>query len=232
MRSDTLESEVISLSSPSANKFWKKHIIIEGNSFPSGTKMKRRQDWLDMTPEQIAQDSVALSHPTNLYQFYEAYSEYVDIKFIVLHRPYLETIASHLNFDKGPEGHSNVISGFLVLLSRFLMGHLNTAPTPDGDKAAIGPLWTIVCAEQLSSRQPEYLVARNNVLVHLANFLGWPQRSCPRCFDSWKESTKASPQDRMGKETTQLLLDHAKAMEGIWPPSRPEDVLPEQQCRM
>jgi hypothetical protein len=236
---------------PPPNESWKKRVVLEGNSFPSGNpddlrlpfRVRRQRDWMDMTPEQIATSDSALNHPTNLYQFYDAYSDYVDIKFIVLNRPYLDTVASHTDFDKGPEGHSNVISGFLVMLSRFLMGHMYAAvpsdvaaAASDGDDQAVAPLWSIVCAEQLSSRQHETpqqaRAARDRVLVNLAKFLGWPQRSCPRCFDKWKESAKTSPVDRMGEEATQILLEHAKALEGIWPPRRVEDDLPEQQCRM
>jgi len=230
---------------PSPNESWKKHVIIEGNSFPSAGpdadnsfRVQRQRDWIEMTPEQIATSEVALNHPTNLYQFYDAFSPYVDIKFIVLHRPYLETVASHLDFDLGPEGHSHVISGFLLLLSRFLMSNLYGA-APDAAVEGGGssaPSWTIVCADKLSSKeydtQQQALAAREHVLSYLANFLGWPQRSCPRCFHEWKESGKTSPEERMGAETTKILLDHGKVLEGIWPPRRREDGLPEQQCRI
>lgn len=169
---------------PNANEGWKNHIIIEGNSFPSGGtdnvnlqfRVRRQVDWQNMTPEEIATHELALNHPTNLYDFYEAFSQYVDVRFIVLHRPYLETIASHIGFDGGPENHSNVISGFLLLFRGFLMGHLYynydaaAAPNDDdnpggissssGNDAGAGagagvPLWTIVCADKLSSKQYE-----------------------------------------------------------------------------
>mmetsp|Transcript_25426 Transcript_25426/g.45969 ORF Transcript_25426/g.45969 Transcript_25426/m.45969 type:complete len:395 (+) Transcript_25426:117-1301(+) len=233
---------------PSPHESWKHHVIIEGNSFPSGGadnekldfRVRRQWDWIDMTTNEIASSESALNHPTNLHQFYDAYGPYVDIKFIVLHRPYVETIASHLGFDRGPEGHSNVISGFMILLSQFLMGHMYSGPAVDAedDTNNIGgaPLWTIVCADKLSLKQYDTQKkldgAREHVLGYLANFLGWPQRSCPRCFDKWKESNKASVEERMNTKTANTLWEHAKALEGVWPPRRREDDLLEQQCRM
>lgn len=231
---------------PSPLESWRHHIVIEGNSFPSGSadnellhfRVRRQKDWNGMTPEEIAATESALNHPTNLYQFYEAFSPYVDIKFIVLHRPYVETIASHLGFDNGPEGHSTVISGFLILLSRFLMGHMYDSDT--GAAAGGGrdgaPLWTTVCADKLSSKQydtqEQLNEAREHVLGYLASFLGWPQRSCTRCFDLWKESSKAWAKERILDDPGNVLLGHVKALQGVWPPKRREDDLPEQQCTM
>lgn len=229
---------------PSPLESWKHHVIIEGNSFPSGSadnvllnfRVRRQKDWVGMTPEEIATTESALNHPTNLYKFYEAFSPYVDVKFIVLHRPYVETIASHLGFDNGPEGHSTVISGFLILLSRFLMGHMyDSGAGTEGERGG-APLWTTVCADKLSSKQydtqEQLNEARENVVGYLASFLGWPQRSCPGCFDLWKESNKASAKQRMDEDTGNVLLGHAKALQGLWPPKRREDDLPEQHCKM
>jgi hypothetical protein len=224
-----------------------KYIILEGNSFPSGGvdstfRVPRQQDWQSMTPNEIATSPQALHHPTNLYEFYNAYSPHVDIRFVVLHRPYLDTIASHARFDSGPIQHSTVISGFLLLLSRFLVSHMyyhyNNASdsATSGDGKDVVPLWTIVCAEQLSSKEhkttQQLLTAREQIVRSLANFLGWPQQSCLKCFDNWKESSKESPEKRLGTATTNIVLDHAKALVGIWPPRRSEDGLPQQQCRM
>ena len=226
-----------------------KHIILEGNSFPSGRteystfRVPRQQDWQSMTPNEIAISPQALHHPTNLYEFYNAYSPHVDIRFVVLHRPYLDTIASHTGFDSGPVQHSRVISGFLLLLSRFLVSHMyyhyNIAP--DSDSASSNgkdgvPVWTIVCAEQLTSKEHEtaqqLLTAREQIVLSLANFLEWPQQSCINCFDNWKESSRESPEKRLGTDTTNIVLEHAKSLRGIWPPRRIEDGLPQQQCRM
>ena len=236
----------------------KMHVIIEGNSFPSGRereryRVTRRDDWPDMTPGEIAFSTSARNHPTNLWEFHDAFGPYADVRFVVLHRPYLETIASHPNFDGGPERHSVVISGFALLLGRFLAGHMYGAsasasdPPPPRDGGGGGggdvvpppgvvPLWTLVCADRLTSRsyrtERELIESREGVLTLLANFLGWPISSCPGCFDDWAESPKvSSPRERLGDGTTSILLDHARSLEASgWPPRRPEDRSPLQRC--
>lgn len=247
-----VQATLDSICPPNMNQIGAKHIILEGNSFPSGRpddirlpfRVRRQKSWQKMTPDEIASSQQALNHPTNLYELYNAFSPYVDVRFVVLHRPYLDTIASHAGFDAGPVQHSTVISGFLLLLSRFLLSHLYTtsataADIADGVDGYSGngmPLWTVVCSEQLSSKefetQRQLLAAREQIVSYLATFLGWPQQSCPQCFDSWRESGKASPEERLGTETTNKLLNHVKMLEGIWPPRRIEDSLPQQQCRM
>ncbi len=266
---DTLDA----ICPPSSQK--EKHVILEGNSFPSGGfdeeeedgndaqlttttsktttnyyyRVRRQRSWQTMKPHEIASSPQALQHPTNLYEFYDAFSPHADVRFIVLHRPYLDTIASHAALDSGPVSHSTVISGFLLLLSRFLVSHMYSyssavAASALGDKDAGSssssgggvPLWTIVCAEQLTSKefetQQQLLESREAIISHLATFLGWPVQSCPQCFDNWRESSKVSPELRLGEATTNILLDHIHELEGIWPPRRIEDRLPQQQCRM
>lgn len=233
-----LVRETVDRMCPPIDDDGRRKVIIEGNSFPSGGadnerfgfRVRRQRDWIGMPPEDIASSESARSHPTNLDRFYDAFAPHVDVRFVVLHRPYLDTVASHIGWDDGPINHSNIIGGFLMVLSRFLMGHMY-ADAPNG-----APLWTIVCADKLGSAQyrtqREAAAARARVLDHLAEFLGWPQRSCPRCFDGWRESDKTPPEERMPKETITVLSKHVKALEGIWPPRRREDHFPEQQCRM
>ena len=48
-----------------------------------------------MSAEEIVNTDEALSRPTSMNAFYQGYSPYVDIKFIVLHCPFFETITSH-----------------------------------------------------------------------------------------------------------------------------------------
>ena len=76
----------------SCSKDGRKHVLIEWASFPSGQEDNPRKyrvhcnhEWLTMSPEEIADTEEALSHPTNMNAFYQSYSPYVDIKFIVLH---------------------------------------------------------------------------------------------------------------------------------------------------
>jgi hypothetical protein len=128
----------------------KQHVILDGASFPSGDdtskiqlKVKRQRDWQTMSPEEISMSPTALEHPMNLERFYNAYSPYANVSLVVLHRPHVETIASHASFDGGPTVHSNVIQGFLLILSRFLDKHRRD--TISGEK-----IWSVFCMEKLS----------------------------------------------------------------------------------
>lgn len=210
----------------------RKHVLIEWASFPSGHeddprsyRVHRQHDWLSMTPEQIANTDEALAHPTNMNAFYQAYSPYVDIKFVVLHRPFLETIASHRDWDGGPETHSNIIRGFMLMLRRFLDTHLF-------DLVSGTKLWSLVCVQSIMAKNYEndhdVKVARRHVLGYLTSFLGWPDGDCPQCFDNWRESTK-DPRDVLGAENVEILEEHMKSLQGVWPPPGEEGIV-EQQC--
>jgi len=210
----------------------KKHVLIEWTSFPSGHeddkrtyRVHRQHEWLSMTPEEIADSDEALRQPANMTAFIEAYSPYVDIKFMVLSRPFLETIASHKRFDGGPEIHSNVIRGFLLILRRFLDAH-------PFDLVNGSRLWTLVCVERVMAKHYENAedvkVARRNILFNLADFLGWPEGECPHCFDTWRDSRK-DPLKVLSPHFVDILEDHKKLLDGLWPPPGEEGVV-EQQC--
>ena len=174
-----------------------------------------------MTPQEIANSESGQNQPTNLYEFYKSYSEYADVKFLVLHRPYLETIASHATWDGGPIVHSNIIRGFMMILRRFLDTHI-VDPT-SGQR-----LWLLICVEKHFAKyynfnEPAVADARRKMLYEVATFLGWPVKDCPRCFDSWHESTKDYAAT-LGVENLKVLEEHRMSMEGIWPPNR--------QCRV
>lgn len=218
---------------PDPNDLRSRHVIFEDNSFPSGEAVHHREirstEWSHMSAEEIANSNTAASHPTNLNNFYDSFGPYVDVRFVALHRPYLETIASHPGFDGGPIRHSVVLSEFIILLSRFLTSHMYSPPQ-DGN----APLWAIVCLVSKSFQSEEELLeSRASVLRYLANFLGWPVSICPECFDDWNESRKRlSPRERFRDEATDEVLVHAKMLESIWPPRRPEDFWPQQQCEL
>jgi hypothetical protein len=208
-----------------------KHVIIEDSSFPCGAeddprsyRVHRQREWMGMTMQEIAQAELALNHPTNLQSFVDVYSPHAEIKFVVLHRPFLETVASHTDVDEGSYGHSNVIRGFMLILRRFLDANPR--------------LWTMVCVERLMSTYYEqndvvdedhFSLARQNIVSYMAVFLGWPQMECPHCFDSWQESTKDAVKV-LGEEKIMTLLDHMKELEGVWPPVVVDEALPEQHC--
>ena len=93
-----------------------------------------------------------------------------EIKFVVLNRDYTETIASHMNWDGGAEGHSKIISGFMIILSRFFTSHLVDSVT--GTK-----LWTLLCLESIFAKnyqtEAESNEARRRVIHDMANFLDY-----------------------------------------------------------
>lgn len=212
----------------------KKHVLIEWASFPSGHlddkrsyRVHRQKEWLSMTPEEIANDAEAQTHPFNLPAFYRAYSPFADIKFVVLHRPFLETIASHADWDEGPIIHSNIIRGFMLVIRRFLDSHTI-------DWVTGGRLWAVVCADRIMTKnygpEEDVRVARQNIISYLADFLNWPDGVCPHCFDEWYESKK-DPFEVLGTENVKILLDHMKLLVGVWPPPG-EEGFTEQQCGM
>ena len=209
----------------------RKHVLIEWASFPSGQeddkrtyRVHRSPEWLNMSPEEIANSDEALEHPTNMNEFYQSYSPYVDIKFIVLHRPFLETIASHRDWDGGPIPHSNIIRGFMLMLRRFLDHHLYDLVT--GRR-----LWSLVCVERIMAKNYETAhdvqVARRHVLSYLTEFLGWEDGDCPQCFDDWRESSK-DPLDVLGSDV-EILQNHMTFLQGVWPPPGEQGIV-EQQC--
>ncbi|KAL7519695.1 hypothetical protein ACHAWX_004452 [Stephanocyclus meneghinianus] len=215
-----LVSKVITAICPDDGK---NHIIIESTSFPSGGKyhamsrVRRQSAWHQMTPEGIANSFAALNHPTNLYQFYDAYHRYAVIKFVVLHRPFLNTIASHRNFDSGPMAHANVVQGYLILLSRFLDAYRF-------DKVTGEKIWTLLHVDKISSNNDadpslnnQQKESRNVLIRNLAIFLDWPQVECPNCFDSWIDSTTDYVKI-LGNFNVKRLTKQLKELDGIWPP--------------
>jgi len=209
-----------------------RHVVIEWASFPSGNaddfrsyRVHRQSDWLHMSPQEIANDKNAMIHPVDLNAFYDAYAPHAEIKFVVLNRDYTETIASHKDWDGGSVTHSHIISGFMIILSRFLNSHLHDSIT--GAK-----LWTLLCLESIFAKNHQTAVevseARRNVLHNLATFLDWPVKECPDCFNHWYESTKIPEQELA--DSMEIIFDHISALEGIWPPKRSDDTMPEQQC--
>ncbi|KAL7526445.1 hypothetical protein ACHAWF_001771 [Thalassiosira exigua] len=212
----------------------KTRVLIEWASFPSGHeddprsyRVHRRHEWLDMIPEEIAASDSARRHPSNMTAFVEAYSPLATVKVVVLHRPFLETIASHMSWDGGPLVHSNVIRGFMLILRDFLDKH--QIDPLDGSR-----LWNLVCVDRIMAKhyenQDDVPVARANVLANLANFLGWPNGDCPDCFLRWRESSK-DPAKYLGPKNVEILTEHVKLLEGRWPPPGEEGVV-EQQCRV
>lgn len=177
-----------------------------------------------MGQEEIASSDEALQQPMNLTAFIEAYSPYADIKFVVLHRPFLDTIASHSQWDGGPEIHSNIIRAFMLILGRFLNNYRF-------DLVNGSPLWKLVCVERITAKnydtREDVIAVRNDFIANLSNFLGWPNGDCPHCFDSWRDSRK----NALGilGPYADMMREHMKVLDGVWPPSSVEGVY-EPEC--
>ena len=213
----------------------RKHVIVEDSSFPCGHeddprtyRVHRDPAWMYSTMDVIANSDTALNHPTNLYKFMDSYAPYADVRFVVLHRPFMETIASHHGWDGGSAGHSNVIRGFLLLLRRFLDSHAVDATS--GYK-----LWTLVCIERVAAKfynndETDVQEARRNVLRDLAKFLAWPMEECPTCFDTWRESTK--DYTAVLGEDVGVLEEHVKTLDGVWPPVVEAGIVEQSQCHV
>lgn len=198
-------------------------LYISAKSWPFGLK-HRDAAWKTMTPLEISTSEVAMNEPTNLYAMWDAYSPFAEVRFIVLHRPYLETIAMYKHRDGGVKGHSNVIRGHMLLLREFLDSHTHDM---EGNR-----LWTVLCSDHLMSRNfvsEDMLVeARRDAVRQLAGFLGWGQEECPDCFDDWMESTQDTMEILGGNAA--MLRGHMHSLVGVWPPQ--DYSLPGQQCRM
>lgn len=203
----------------------KKNVVIEWHSFPSGLsnqtrpmRTKRQSAWDDMSSEEIANSETAQRHPLNLTAFYEIYSTYADVKFIVLHRPYLELIASHADWFKSVISHSQVTRGFLYILRRFLDYNYTNA---NGEK-----LWHLVCIQHIFSKfynhDAEKLSdARNRVIKDIATFLKWPITECDDCFNEWRESNK-DPVAILGDDV-ETIREDAQSLKGMWPPTEGDE---------
>lgn len=212
-----------------------KHVIMEDASFPCGTdddprsyRIHRQWWWKQSTMEQIAMSDTALNHPTNLDLFYKAFSPYADIKFVVLHRPFIETIASRAEYDAIVKQHSVVIRGFMLLIRRFLDSH----PV---DNYTGNRLWTLICVEKIGNKyygedEERMNSSRQRMLSHLVDFFGWSRAECTDCFLKWKESRK-NHLENLGKENVAMLIEHARKLGGIWPP-QVENPLEEQKCSL
>lgn len=203
------------------------HVIIDGVSFPAGDdtsktqlRVKRQIEWQTMSPAEISMSPTALEHPLNLDKFYNSYSPFADIRFVVLHRPHIETVASHPGFDSGPLVHSNVIQGFLLILSRFLDSHRRDAIT--GER-----IWSVFRTERLAVRfygppdkrenHASAFAARREITRDMADLLGWPQTECQHCFVTWEDSKKDYNAMFTAHEIG-VLEQHAADVKAIWPP--------------
>ena len=176
----------------------------------------------------LTHSRAARNHPVNLRLFYKAYSQYAEVKFIVLHRTFVQTLASHPGFDGGPDKHLNVLTGFMMLLGRFL------------EEAK--PEYTLVCMNQLTNAHAleDEGAARRGTLSNIAELLGWPVSECDGCFDDWRDSSKQARKylkaagRQMGvPRIMDLVKERVKELYRVWPPPPGiGSMVEQQQCSL
>lgn len=216
----------------------RRRVYIESQAFPSGREddprpyrvRARRGEWANMTAEEISYDDEAMSHPTNMTAFLEAYGPHMDVKLVVLHRPFLELVAASDRALEDPRAQSNVVRGFMLILRRFLDAHAY-------DPVAGGRLWTLLCVDEIHSRlfdrTKDAQESRANVMARLAAFLGWSEGECRGCFDDWREVRRGRAEIMEwvgGREVLRALERDRETLRGVWPPSVEE--VAEQRCQV
>ena len=204
---------------------------------------------------------VTMTESTYLYNFYKFYAPHADIRFVTLHRPLKEMIASHdddwFQFttysDEHVDHRSNEISdAFKSLLKLLEMIEVVDARQYNGVPLSTdAKSWTLVCLEQLMSNYYEEDIemmtpdettgkrslpnlARSGILSNLATFLGWPSTHCVDCFGSWA----GYDEDywTLVDEFEMMMHEHVFAkykgnLEGVWPPVV-KNSISEQDCRL
>jgi len=192
--------------------------------FPYGSinSPGRMDAWQDMTVEEIAQDVLDSGRPTNLQTMLQVFGPYADIKFIALHRPYLDTIAHFAHKDGGAVLHSKMIAGHMMAFSQFLNAH----PI---DRYTNSKLWMVLCLHQLWSTSyqsvEDIIAGRQRIVERIANFLGWriigstteEDDDGEDFFGHWHEKHK-DPLTKLGFENMDEIRKHVQLLEGVWPP--------------
>ena len=202
----------------------RRHVIIEDNSFPSGSSV--RGQWKNMTATEIASSLKKHPHPIDLKAFAQDFSPFADVRYVVLHRPFINTVVAHHDFGGN---HATVIRGNLMYLAELLRG------SGKGGKRAVGGApWTLLCVDQLSNSRNSKVdgataTPRERILADLSHFLRWHHPDCPRCFAEWKDSTK-DPEIILGQDGLKSMKDEREKLMGIWPPTLVEEGTLQQDC--
>ncbi|KAL7550441.1 hypothetical protein ACHAWF_013674 [Thalassiosira exigua] len=205
-----------------------RHVLLLDTSFPSKSvdrgsyyRVGRQKQWTDMGVTEIAESETALNHPVNLRQFYKAYSPHADVRFVALSQPLMVSIAEHPKLDGGPEQHTAVMSGYLLLLRQFLDWLGRTA----GKKN-----WTLLCMEELSEQfhhgnMAKVVSSHTDMVRNIAHFLGWPVDQCVGCLPDLEAKVVYNSTRKLEGEDIRLPLElinmKKEVLKGIWPPPPP-----------
>lgn len=193
----------------------KTHVIIEDKSFPAGMDTPIKGE----TSSEVASFLKMNPKPVDLIAFAQMFAPYANVKFVVLHRPFVNTVASHNAWHGGTKGHSIVLLGHLKYLAQLFGGKGTVGGAP----------WTLLCVNWLSGRNNDKTAApRKRILESLSQFFEWQHSDCPRCFDTWRDSSK-DPQQVVGENAFRMLHNLRDELKGIWPPAFDGDGIPEQR---
>ena len=183
------------------------NVILEDKSFPSGRG--HRKGWQKLSqPSQVAESLEKHPHPLDLHKFVRDFEPHADVRFLVLHRPFVASAVSHWHFSKESQlGQNGALHGCLLFLAQVLRDTL--AP------------WKVLCISQLDGADDEN--QRAKILAGLTRFLQWPQPHCPYCFSHWYASRK-NPASIVGQETYEALLKERDEIATFWPPTSQRNI--------
>lgn len=127
---------------------------------PFTSKLKSVKRW---EPKHLSY-LLRVGHPIHISKWFAAASKHCDIRFVLLHRNFVETVFTHRTWDTGVRGHSEV----LLLFAEYIDVMLKHIPQSSWVRFDYEDFW--------SFRREEALKA----LVH---FLGW-EANVQKAFES------------------------------------------------
>lgn len=182
------------------------NVIICDKSFPAF--MEYRKKLVNMTAAEIAAHLKLNPNPISLIDLPQLFEPFADVHYILLHRQWLNTVASHPYFDGGFAEHGRVISGYQQYLGDLFSNNdvVKAVPT------------SVVCSDLMD--QKEY---QEQVLEELATQFQWKKNACSNCFDTWKASKKNPEIDI---QSFKYLIELQQNASSVWPPRDIEFVCP------
>jgi len=145
-------------------------VAFSGASFPSSrspftNKLKSQSRWIHDSEEQW-QYLETVGHPIHIERYFNAGSKFCKVRFILLHRNFVDAVWAHRTWDTGVRGHLKVLGMF----ARYIDQQLQKIP----DYA-----WKRIDYEDFWSEQ------RDDVLKDLCKFLEW---NVPNVSSTFMES--------------------------------------------
>lgn len=142
-------------------------ISVGGGSFPNSrspftTKLKSQMRW-NPENEKHWRFLMEVGHPIQIEKFYLAAHQFCAVKFILLHRNFVDTNWSHKTWDTGIRGHSRVLGMFAEYIDK----NLQKLPTN---------VWKRIDYEDFWSNKREV------VLSDLSKFLNWKVSNVTAAF--------------------------------------------------